>query len=55
MRDVVKYPYNISEKERRPLMIRSMTGFGRAERDDGKRNITVEIRGVNHVRHKRNT
>jgi uncharacterized protein (TIGR00255 family) len=48
VRDVVKYPYNISEKERRPLMIRSMTGFGRAERDDGKRNITVEIRGVNH-------
>ena len=29
-------------------MIRSMTGFGRAEADDGKRNITVEIRGVNH-------
>ncbi len=29
-------------------MIRSMTGFGRAETDDGKRNITVEIRGVNH-------
>lgn len=29
-------------------MIRSMTGFGRAEYNDGKRNITVEIRAVNH-------
>lgn len=29
-------------------MIKSMTGFGRAEYSDGKRNITVEIRTVNH-------
>jgi len=29
-------------------MIKSMTGFGRAEYSDGKRNITVEIRSVNH-------
>ena len=29
-------------------MIKSMTGFGRAEHSDGKRNITVEIRTVNH-------
>lgn len=29
-------------------MIKSMTGFGRAEYSDGKRNITVEIKSVNH-------
>lgn len=29
-------------------MIRSMTGFGRGEFSDGKRNINVEIRSVNH-------
>ena len=29
-------------------MIKSMTGFGRGEYADGKRNITVEIRAVNH-------
>ena len=29
-------------------MIKSMTGFGRGEYTDGKRNITVEIRSVNH-------
>ena len=29
-------------------MIKSMTGFGRSEYTDGKRNITVEIRSVNH-------
>ncbi|MBQ3123206.1 MAG: YicC family protein [Firmicutes bacterium] len=29
-------------------MIRSMTGFGRGEYSDGKRNITVEIKSVNH-------
>ncbi|MBQ9961339.1 MAG: YicC family protein [Firmicutes bacterium] len=29
-------------------MIRSMTGFGRGEFTDGKRNITVEIKSVNH-------
>ena len=29
-------------------MIKSMTGFGRAEYTDGKRNITVEIKSVNH-------
>ena len=29
-------------------MIKSMTGFGRGEYSDGKRNITVEIRSVNH-------
>ena len=29
-------------------MIRSMTGFGRGEYADGKRNITVEIKSVNH-------
>lgn len=29
-------------------MIKSMTGFGRAEHSDGKRNIMVEIRTVNH-------
>lgn len=29
-------------------MIKSMTGFGRGEFADGKRNITVEIKSVNH-------
>jgi len=29
-------------------MIKSMTGFGRAEYSDGKRNIIVEIKSVNH-------
>lgn len=29
-------------------MIKSMTGFGRGEFSDGKRNVTVEIRTVNH-------
>lgn len=29
-------------------MIRSMTGFGRGEYNDGKRNIVVEIKSVNH-------
>ena len=29
-------------------MIKSMTGFGRGEYTDGKRNITVEIKAVNH-------
>ena len=29
-------------------MIKSMTGFGRGEYSDGKRNITVEIKSVNH-------
>lgn len=29
-------------------MIKSMTGFGRSEHTDGKRNIVVEIKSVNH-------
>ena len=29
-------------------MIKSMTGFGRGEFSDGKRNVTAEIRTVNH-------
>lgn len=29
-------------------MVKSMTGFGRAEYNDGKRNIIVEMRAVNH-------
>ena len=29
-------------------MVKSMTGFGRAEYNDGKRNIIVEIKAVNH-------
>ena len=29
-------------------MVKSMTGFGRAEYSDGKRNITAEIKSVNH-------
>lgn len=29
-------------------MIKSMTGFGRSEYNDGKRNIVVEIKSVNH-------
>ena len=29
-------------------MIKSMTGFGRSEYNDGKRNVTVEIKSVNH-------
>ncbi len=29
-------------------MIKSMTGFGRSEYSDGKRNITAEVRAVNH-------
>jgi uncharacterized protein (TIGR00255 family) len=33
-------------KER--IMIKSMTGFGRGEHSDGKRNIIIEIKAVNH-------
>ena len=29
-------------------MIKSMTGFGRGEYSDGKRNVTAEIKTVNH-------
>ena len=29
-------------------MIKSMTGFGRAEVSDEKRKITIEIKAVNH-------
>ncbi len=29
-------------------MIKSMTGFGRAETVDGERKITVELKSVNH-------
>ena len=29
-------------------MIKSMTGFGRGEYSDGKRNVTCEIKTVNH-------
>ena len=29
-------------------MVKSMTGFGRGEYSDGKRNVTAEIRTVNH-------
>ena len=29
-------------------MVKSMTGFGRAEYSDGKRNIIVEMKAVNH-------
>ena len=29
-------------------MIKSMTGFGRGEYTDGKRNMVVEIKTVNH-------
>ena len=29
-------------------MIKSMTGFGRGEYNDGKRSIIVEIKSVNH-------
>ena len=29
-------------------MIKSMTGFGRSEVEDGKRRVTVEIKAVNH-------
>ena len=29
-------------------MVKSMTGFGRGEYTDGKRNVTAEIRTVNH-------
>ncbi len=29
-------------------MIKSMTGFGRSEHNDGKRNVIVEIKSVNH-------
>ena len=29
-------------------MIKSMTGFGRGEYSDGKRNFTVEVKSVNH-------
>ena len=30
------------------LMLKSMTGFGRSEYSDEKRNIVVEIKSVNH-------
>jgi len=33
---------------KKAIMIKSMTGFGRGEFNDGKRNITVEIKSVNH-------
>ena len=29
-------------------MVKSMTGFGRGEYNDGKRNMIVEIKSVNH-------
>ena len=29
-------------------MIRSMTGFGRGEYSDGKRNVIIEVKSVNH-------
>ena len=29
-------------------MVRSMTGFGRSEYSDEKRNVTAEIKSVNH-------
>ncbi len=35
-------------KKEKNKMIKSMTGFGRSEYTDGKRNITVEIKSVNH-------
>ena len=31
----------------RYILVKSMTGFGRSEYNDGKRNITVEIKSVN--------
>ena len=34
--------------ERKNGMIKSMTGFGRSEYNDGKRIITVEVKSVNH-------
>jgi len=34
-------------------MIKSMTGFGRGEYNDGKRSIIVEIKSVNHVEYVR--
>ena len=37
-----------SDLDRKVDMIKSMTGFGRAEAGDGKRNIVCEIRSVNH-------
>jgi len=37
-----------SDRKGKEKMIKSMTGFGRAESSDGKRNIVCEIRSVNH-------
>jgi len=38
----------INQLRRKIPMIKSMTGFGRSEYSDGKRNIIVEIKSVNH-------
>ena len=34
--------------EMRIKMVKSMTGFGRAELQDGDKKITVEMKSVNH-------
>ena len=47
MRYNVDIIINTGRKEEKQL-IKSMTGFGRGEYTDGKRNITVEIKAVNH-------
>lgn len=39
---------NSRVSERAKLMIKSMTGFGRAEVSEGQRRITAEIKSVNH-------
>ena len=38
----------MTEKGASPKMIRSMTGYGRAQQVLGGRDITVEFRSVNH-------
>jgi uncharacterized protein (TIGR00255 family) len=45
---VPPYSYNVYKLKSEDLMIKSMTGFGRALADDGKRSVIVELKGVNH-------
>ncbi len=40
--------FNLNEVIQEEKMVKSMTGFGRSEYCDGKRNIIVEIKSVNH-------
>ena len=47
-RDSYVLLYFIDTRERAWSMIRSMTGFGRAEQQEKGKKITIEIKSVNH-------